>query len=209
MRAYAVVLAAGRGSRFGGDKLLVPWHGQPLLAHTVAAVRGAVDAGALAGGCVVAPAGHTRLQQLARDAGFTPIENPAPAEGLAGSLRLGIGWLEKVAPADTPAAAVICLGDQPLVRPPVVARLVATWGGGRVAAVRPRYGGAPDEPGHPTLVDRSLWPLAAHLAGDSGFGPVLAACGVTVETVDVPGINPDVDTPADLARLQPDDDRRP
>ncbi len=195
------MLAAGRSSRFGGDKLLAPWRGQPLLVRTLAAVRAAVEAGSLAGGCVVVPTGREELAELVRAVGFEPVANAAAATGLASSLRAGIGWLEQVVPEGGPAAAVIFLGDQPLVRPEVVARLVATWVRDRAAAVRPRYAGASAEPGHPLLLDRAYWPLATALTGDAGVGPALSAHGVAIAIVDVPGRNPDVDTPADLTDL--------
>jgi CTP:molybdopterin cytidylyltransferase MocA len=195
------VLAAGQGSRFGGDKLLAPWRGRPLVAHTLAAVRAAVDAGILGGGYVVVPAGRAELIGLALQAGLEPVENAAPADGLAGSLRLGIERLERTVAHGGPAAAVIFLADQPLVQPEVVARVVAAWDGGRRAAVRPRYAGAPEEPGHPMLLDRTLWSLAASLTAEAGFAPTLAARGITALVVDVPGSNPDIDTPADLSNL--------
>jgi CTP:molybdopterin cytidylyltransferase MocA len=201
MRAYAVVLAAGRGSRFGGDKLVAAWRGRPLLAHTLAVVRAAADAGSLAGGYVVIPLGHTELARLVRDAGLEVVENPAPATGLSSSLRLGIARLERTVPADEPRAAVIFLGDQPLVRADVVTGLTEAWSGARAVAARPRYAETPDEPGHPILVDDSLWSLAASLTHDAGFGAALSARGIPVTAIDVPGRNPDVDTPADLIDL--------
>ncbi|TFG59105.1 MAG: hypothetical protein E4H36_14410 [Spirochaetales bacterium] len=40
-RPDAVLLAAGFSSRFGGDKLLTPHGGKPLILHTLAALRAA------------------------------------------------------------------------------------------------------------------------------------------------------------------------
>lgn len=179
----------------------MPWQGRPLLAHTLAAVRAAIDTGSLAGGCVVVPSGHTELARLARDAGLDVVANPAPAAGLSSSLRLGIARLERTAPPHRPRAAVIFLGDQPLVRPDVVAKLTAAWHAEPVAAVRPRYADTPNEPGHPLLIDGSLWALVGSLVHDAGFGPALSAQRISVRAVDVPGRNPDVDTPADLGNL--------
>lgn len=38
-----IIVAGGASSRFGGDKLMAPIAGQPLVLHTVAAVAGSVD----------------------------------------------------------------------------------------------------------------------------------------------------------------------
>jgi molybdenum cofactor cytidylyltransferase len=196
-----VVLAAGRGERFGGGKLLAAWQGRPLLWHALASLRPALDEGLLAGGCVVVPPDATALAALAREAGLVPRPNPAPVSGLGSSLRVGFEWLARQ-PAGRRAAAVLFLGDQPSMPADVVARLVATWSGGDGPAVRPRYADAPAEPGHPILVDRSLWGLADELSGDAGLGPLLAAHGISIVTIDMPGRNPDVDTQADLTSLE-------
>ena len=65
---------------------------------------------------------------------------------------------------------------------------------------------AADGAPNPVLVRRAAWALAAGLSGDRGLGPLLAARPELVLEVAVDGANPDVDTPADLAALQP---RRP
>jgi molybdenum cofactor cytidylyltransferase len=198
---YAVVLAAGRGERFGGDKLLATWRGRPLLWHALAPLRSAVESGELAGGCVVVPPDAPALAVLAREAGMVPVVNPAPAAGLGSSLRVGFDWLTHR--VDDPyAAAVFCLGDQPAMRPDVLARLVEAWTRREGLVVRPRYADAPAEPGHPTLVDRSLWGLANGLTGDAGLGFLLAERGIPVVTIDVAGRNPDVDTRTDLLNLE-------
>jgi CTP:molybdopterin cytidylyltransferase MocA len=61
---------------------------------------------------------------------------------------------------------------------------------------------ADDGAPNPVLACRRVWRLADELAGDHGFGPVLAAHPELVRRVAVPGSNPDVDTPADLERLR-------
>ena len=58
----------------------------------------------------------------------------------------------------------------------------------------------PDERGrNPVLLRRPAFALVTEVAGDRGLGPVLAAHPELVMEIAVPGTNPDVDTPADLA----------
>jgi len=198
---HAVVLAAGRGERFGSDKLLAPWRGHPLLWHALARVRSDVDRGVLTGGCVVVPEEAPDLEQLARDAGLVPVANRAASSGIGSSIQAGFAWLTRSA-GDGAAAAAIFLGDQPAVPPEVLDRLIRTWNGGEKPAVRPQYSEAHDQPGHPIVVDRSLWPLGLELMSDAGLGPLLAARGIPVFSVPVAGRNPDVDTPTDLTNLE-------
>jgi CTP:molybdopterin cytidylyltransferase MocA len=199
--AYAVVLAAGTGSRFGGAKLLAPLEGRPLVAHVAATVARAVSTGTLAGGVAVIPPNATALAWYWDTAGLGLVTNPDPAAGLAASLQRGLAALESLIGPARPAAALIVLADQPRIRGDVIERLVEVWRAhGR--STRPRYAGSPDTPGHPVLLDRALWPLARDLTGDRGLGELLGSRPEAVSLVDVPGANPDVDTPADLRQLE-------
>jgi CTP:molybdopterin cytidylyltransferase MocA len=100
-----------------------------------------------------------------------------------------------------PDAALILPGDQPRVRPEVMLALIAAAGALADAGfVVPAY--ADDPAPNPVLACRRVWRLADELAGDHGFGPVLAAHPELVRRVPVPGSNPDVDTVADLERLR-------
>lgn len=198
LAVYALVLAAGSGSRFGGDKLLAPLHGRPLLAYVATALAEAMAAGALAGGVAVVPAGATPVARALAGAGLALVENPEAPLGVATSLKRGLAALE--GPLAPPAGgALIVLADQPGLRAEVIARLVQGWR--RTGkSIRPRYLAAPSEPGHPVLLDRSLWPLARNLHGDAGLLAMLKDEAVTL--IDVAGANPDVDTPADLRQLE-------
>jgi CTP:molybdopterin cytidylyltransferase MocA len=183
----AVVLAAGAGQRFGGDKLAVLWQGEPLLAHVLHAVPGH-------SGVVVHRPGDGFALRMAIESGMTPRANPRPELGLSESLRVGLGALD---PAATEWALIV-LGDQPLLRPDVITALIAATDPTE-DLIRPVYADAPEAPGHPVLVHRRLWPLAESLRGDHGLGAVVAP--ERIRLVPVPGSNPDVDTPADLLRL--------
>ncbi len=197
MTTAAVVLAAGAGSRFGGGKLLALLRGRPILAHVVGAARAAgLDPIVV----VVPPTGE--LDDL--DLGVVRrVANPNPAEGLSSSVRLGLRALEL---DDAVQAVAILPGDQPLVRPEVIVELLEALAASPATPfVVPRY--ADDRAPNPILARRSIWRLADELAGDRGFGPVLATHPELVRFVRVSGENPDVDTPADLTRLHEPADR--
>jgi molybdenum cofactor cytidylyltransferase len=191
MTTAAVVLAAGAGSRFGGGKLRALLHGRPILVHVVAAARAAgLDPIVV----VVPPTGE--LDDLDLGA-VRRVTNPNPAEGLSSSVRLGLRALEL---DEAVEAAAILPGDQPLVRPEVIVELLEALAASPATPfVVPRY--ADDGAPNPILARRSIWRLADELAGDRGFGPVLATHPELVRFVPVAGENPDVDTRADLARL--------
>jgi molybdenum cofactor cytidylyltransferase len=135
-----------------------------------------------------------------RNAGLEPVFNDAPERGLSYSLRLGLASLESGPPAA--GAALVFLGDQPLVRLEVVERLVKAWQEGRGAIIRPRYTEPGDAPGHPVVLSRRMWPQARKLEGDLGFRALLDSNPPDMVTLDVAGDNPDVDTLADLRALE-------
>ncbi len=194
-RTVAVVLAAGTSSRFGSSKLVADLAGRPVLAHVLEA---AAAVGPL--GIVLVVGRDTRAVEAvvpasAEDTGVRVVRNPAPEEGMAGSLRIGLAEAAERFPGA--AAAVIFLGDQPLVRPDVVRALLVTAGPDARPIVVPCYDGGGGA--NPVLVRRDAWDLADEARGDRGLGPLLAARADLVTEVAVSGDNPDVDTPVDLA----------
>ena len=201
MQAHALILAAGEGRRVGGDKLHARHRGQPLLSYVLDVVAVAWKGGLLDGGHVVLAAGDDRGVTLARGAGLEPIINEAPELGLSHSVRLGLAALE-TRPQPGAKAALVFLGDQPLVRSDVVEALVRAWREGGGPVIRPRYADSPDTPGHPVLVARAIWTRARALEGDQGLGALLGSNPSETVTLDVKGYNPDVDTQRDLNALE-------
>jgi CTP:molybdopterin cytidylyltransferase MocA len=198
---HALVLAAGRGRRFGGDKLLAPYRGRPLLSHVLDVVAEGCSRQVLDSGLVVVAVNDDAAQILGQKAGLTAVLNDAPGLGLSHSLRLGLEALEPLT-RNEGGAVLIFLGDQPLVQLGVVERVIAAYRSSGAAVVRPRYQAHPSVPGHPTLLDRSTWHLARNLQGDRGLADLLVSASIETVTIDVPGDNPDVDTQADLHALQ-------
>lgn len=189
-----ILLAAGRGTRFGASpKLLTSLDGKPLVRHAAETAL-AADLGP-----VVAVLGHAGEGVRAALAGLplTLVENPDYVEGLSTSLRAGLNALPT-----TIAASLVLLGDMPRITPGLLVRLAEAFRGAEVApsAVVPVRDG---RRGNPVLLNRRL--LAdglAGLTGDRGAGPLLARRDDVLELpVEDPGILVDVDTPAALAGL--------
>jgi molybdenum cofactor cytidylyltransferase len=192
MKVLAVVLAAGASRRFGSPKLLAPLEGRPVLQHVL-------DAVAQAGlGDVVVVLGDDAAAIRAAVSWRTErVEvNHRPQDGLSSSLRIGLDAAAEVRTVD---AVLVLLGDQPAVRPAVIAAVLDAAETAPQPIVRVRYAG--DEAPNPVLVRRAAWALAAGLSGDRGLGPMLLERADLVAEVAVPGANPDIDTPEDLARV--------
>jgi len=177
----AVILAAGLGRRFGGPKVGAQLHGRTLLAHVADLARGAglVPVIAVVSGSPDVPAG------------VIAVANPHPERGLSTSLQLGIGAV----PRDH--AALVLLVDQPTLAPASITTLLAARGSRPILAAEAGGRLAP-----PVLIEQGAFPVVATLAGDIGLREVFQAHPELVHGVEVPAHAPDVDTRADLERLE-------
>jgi molybdenum cofactor cytidylyltransferase len=191
-KVAAIVLAAGRSTRMGRNKLMVDLKGAPLLLH-------AVDA-ALASRArpVIVITGHDSDTARASLQGraVSIVHNPDYENGLSTSLRCGLAAL----PPDV-GAALVCLGDMPKVGAALLDRLIEAFNPveGRAICV-PTWNG---KRGNPVLWGRQLFQEMAALTGDVGAKHLMAEHPELV--VEVPaeddGILADVDTPEALAAL--------
>ena len=85
MRLACLVTAAGSGSRFGMDKLMLPVSGQPMGSHALDTLR--LDAFSLR--VLVTSKDKGYLMDAAKERGFGVVINPAPERGMSSSVRLG------------------------------------------------------------------------------------------------------------------------
>ena len=187
-----LVLAAGAGSRFEGPKQLAELDGRPLLEHVLAAMAAAP----LDRVVVVLGAGGEEVLAGVDLHGAEPVVCEGWREGMGASLRTGI---EAVGGA---AAAVVALGDQPLLTPAAVARVIEARSG-EIDAVRATYGGVP---GHPVVLERALFAEVRQLKGDKGARALLAGARVREVACDGLGSPVDVDTRQQLEELEAGDD---
>ena len=186
-----VVVAAGLSRRMGQTKVLMKVAGRTIIRYVVESVlAGGVDSVWVVTGPDVEPI----------EAALTGFEvqiavNPAPAEGQAGSVRTGIAALPP-----SVDAALIALGDQPLLAPSIIPALLTARRTSPKLIVAPRYR---DGQGNPVLFKREIFPELLRLTGDQGARPIIQKEPARVEWVDLDlPMPPDVDTPDDYEKIR-------
>lgn len=189
-----ILLAAGRSSRMAPQhKLLVQDRaGKPMVARVVDNL--------LAAPCrpLIVVTGH-RAPEVEAALANRPVQRVAAPDwdtGLSASLRAGLA-----ATPDDARAAIICLGDMPLVTARVIERLIAAYDPdeGRLI-VAPTHNG---ELGNPVLWDRRFFPEMMALTGDRGARALLDTHAEHLATVpmDDDAVLRDVDTTEQLATI--------
>lgn len=189
MIPHILILAAGSASRMrGGDKLVEPVAGQPLLARIASA--------ALATGAPVTvalppdrPARHAALAGL----GCRTVTVPNPQDGMAESLKSGLAAL----PAG--AGIMLLLADLPEITATDLRTMLSQWQHEPEAILR----GATEDgtPGHPVCFPPDLRDDLMTLKGDEGAKSVIVRHRARLRLVPLPArhATTDLDTPEDWA----------
>ncbi|HEY3847146.1 MAG TPA: molybdopterin-binding/glycosyltransferase family 2 protein [Acetobacteraceae bacterium] len=192
----AVVLGAGRSRRMAPhNKLLVADRtGKTMIARVVDNV---LSSNARP---VLVVVGH-QAEQVEHALGGRPVRYVHAAEyaeGLSASLKAGIAAV----PPEC-AAAVVCLGDMPLVTGRMIDRLLAAYDPdeGRLIVLPVFHG----KQGNPMLWDRRFFPEILQITGDSGARFLVGKHMESVAEVEMAddAVLRDFDTTESLASLPP------
>jgi molybdenum cofactor cytidylyltransferase len=209
-----IILAAGRSTRLGRPKQLLPLRGVQLIRHTVRRVlESSLDE-------VIVVVGHQAeaVSAAIADLPVRVVTNPDATLGQSTSVVAGLAALDEksgeswrrgesdramqASPLQTTAeAAIFLLGDQPGIDPIVINALIAAWKQSRAPIVAPRYS---DGMGNPVLFDRRVFSELRALGGDVGARAIIRKYqeegNLLLVPVDHPAA-PDVDTEEDYAAL--------
>jgi len=184
-----LVLAAGGSVRFGSPKPLALFRGVPLVRH----VAGVLAEICPAGVHVVAGTEEPAIRRLLEPDGVQVVSNPDWASGMAGSLSCGIRALPVAADA-----ALVMPCDLPAVSVDDLARLVEAWRAAPELMAAAEFDG---HPAPPAIFPRAVWSQLYLLRGDQGARALLESAAQRT-AVAMPSAALDVDTPAELARLE-------
>lgn len=186
----AILLAAGRSTRMGAFKPLLPFGNKTVIECCIDYLReGGVET-------IVVVLGH-RADEVRERLGQHSLIfalNPDPTSEMGASIAAGIREL----PA-TAQATLIALCDYPAVPPAVVSTLIETWKSG-ARLVIPTWQG---RSGHPVLVDLAFKSELLGLTPARGLRAVFEAHPDEVQriAVDSPFIARDMDTWDDYRTL--------
>lgn len=181
-----VVLGAGRSSRFGAPKQLLPFGDTTLLGQVV---RNA-NASNLDRVVVVLGRASEELRASVDFDRAVVVENTAYGKGCASSLLAGMD-----AAGENCEALMLLLGDQPGVRTEFIDFALAEWRQGRPWASVTSYQG---ELGHPFIFSRKAFGDLRGLHGDKAVWKLIEACPDRVLRVEIDAaLPPDVDAPED------------
>jgi molybdenum cofactor cytidylyltransferase len=201
-----IVLAAGRSSRMGRPKALLPCgpEGESFVARLIAALTNGGVADVLVVGRAADHALRTELARLGLGASASLsssgrlryVENPDPDAGQLSSILTGLRA------ADRPGVrgVIVIPVDTPLITPHTVAALLTSFDATRAPIVRPVHRGAH---GHPVIFSRAIFDELRHADPAVGAKAVVRAHADAIANVEVDdaGVVSDVDTPEDYARL--------
>ena len=145
-----VIMASGLGRRFGGNKLMADFGGQPMIARILAATEGSFDRRVVV----------TRHEDVAAYCQSQEVEvllHDLPNRN--DTVRLGLEAVGEV------EGCLFCPGDQPLLRRETVAALVSDWRAAPDFIWRTAF---EDQPGAPILFPK--WTFSELLTLPEGKG---------------------------------------
>ena len=181
-----VLLAAGRGLRFGENKLLARLEGRTLLDRAIDAIPPGLR--------TVAVVSSPETARIASARGLEALRNDRPEDGISRSVRLGTGALRDC------EAILYLVADQPRL---------SREGVERVLALHREYpdcicaAASEGQRGNPCLFPADLFPELLKLEGDVGGSRVIRAHPDRLRLMEVPAIQlADADTPEALEQLR-------
>lgn len=184
----AIVLAAGKSTRMGRQKMLLPWGGTIVIGKVVQTLRNA-DVNEI---ILVT---NSEIAGQITDYGLRIMFNYEG--GMLYSLQLGLQ-----AQKPSAEATLICLGDQPQMEEGSVRAVCQAYSKSKSDLVVPSY---QMRRGHPWLAARALWDKMLAMKEGQSMRDFLNAHADEIEYVNLetPSILQDLDTPDDYLKYKP------
>jgi molybdenum cofactor cytidylyltransferase len=196
----AIVLAAGMGSRFGGDKLsakIQVENANHTNSHLAIGLVSALNIKAYVDEviCIVRPDDHMLKQNFVAH-GLIIIDNPDYLNGLSSSINTGIKACTQS------SHYMICLADMPYIQGATYQKVIEHFFNDQTKICRPMFpiDNSAEMPlsGHPVIFPNQYKEELLQLQGDEGAMPLLKKYGFRKIALDDKGIIDDIDKVSDI-----------
>lgn len=193
MRAFAILPAAGRSTRMGRPKLLLPWGESTLIEHLLRAWR---ESGVERTVIVLHP-DDDQLASTCRRAGVDVVVAQSPPPEMKASVRLGLSYVAaQFAPGDE-SCWLLAPADMPNLRAASIQRVLAERVPGKDEILVPTHAG---RRGHPVLFPWRLRADVEALGDHQGLNQLLRVHRVREVPCEEEDVLVDIDTPDDYER---------
>lgn len=155
-----ILLAAGAGKRFGGNKLEAVVQGKPMYRYALDAIRCQTS--------IIQAVVVTSNPTIAAEAAIEHMEvvhNPFPELGISRSIHMGMERLLELCPEIEAVMFMVC--DQPWLRSETLNRMITNFDYGIMAL---EYNG---QHGNPAIFSRKYFHELMQLTGDVGGRQVM------------------------------------
>jgi xanthine/CO dehydrogenase XdhC/CoxF family maturation factor/CTP:molybdopterin cytidylyltransferase MocA len=186
---YAVIMAAGGSSRFGGIKQLLELEGKSLLKRAIDTASSVLDNRVK----LVLGIKPNKLQREADGYDIEVVINKEWGSGIASSLRAGIESLPSRC-----QGALIIFCDQPYINETHLRSLIDAWKHDHTRIVASAYA---DTVGVPVIFPRQHFSAIQVLKGDSGAKTIIENNMENVVRIAIPEAEIDIDTQEDLINI--------
>ena len=190
----AIILAAGKSSRMGQPKMLLPWGDRTVLTHVISVFQNAEVEDIL----VVTGGFREQVEELVSGSNVKTVFNSEFEKSeMLTSIQCGLRALTRQT-----QAVLIGLGDQPQVQEGTVRKVCEVFRESKSNLVVPSYR---MRRGHPWLVARPLWEEILEMQPPQSPRDLLNGHTQEIEyvTIDNPSIMQDLDTPEDYLKFKP------
>ena len=185
MKSVIIILAGGSSSRLGKPKQLLPFQGKTLLLHVIdeAKISGADEI------LVVLGANHEQIQkEVPSGKKIKMIVNDLWSEGMASSIRAGIGLMQQVIKPD---CAILAVCDQPFINSSLFNNLIETYRNTKKQIIACQY---EHTLGTPVLFDKQFFDQLMDLKGDQGAKEIILQHPAQTATISFHSGQIDIDT---------------
>ncbi len=185
-----LILAAGKGQRFGGPKILLDWGGIPVIRRIALT---AILSG-LSPVVLVLGAYTNEVYPYVQDLPLIVIENSEWQNGQSTSFIKGINVL-----SGRVGGVVTLLADQPHIPADIIKKIIRTHQTQSYPIIIPTVKG---RRANPVLFDRITFPEINKISGDVGGRVLFSQFNVFELPLQDEGLILDIDTPEDYQRLK-------